>query len=528
MILLIDNYDSFTFNIYQYLREMNLEVLVKRNNEISLAGIKTLAPSHIIISPGPGHPGDAGISVELVKAFKGVIPILGICLGHQAIGEAFGGKIDRAVDIFHGKTSSIHHDGKGCFNGIKNPFTAVRYHSLAIDKISMPPELEISAVSSDGEIMGVRHKQFAVEGIQFHPESIGTEFGREILINFIKQERPKPLMQASIKKVYGGDYLTEEEARQVMDDIMSGKATASQIAGFLTALGMRGESVDELTGFARVMRRKASPVRRPAGQIVIDTCGTGGDGSGTFNISTISALVAAGAGVTVAKHGNRSITSRCGSADLLEVLGVNLSSNPDDLSLNLEKNGISFLFAPRLHSAMRYAAPVRAELGIRTVFNILGPLSNPAGADVQLLGVFSNDIREKVAQVLVNLGVKRAMVVHGSDGMDEITMTGPTFVSEINEGWIKNYTLEPREFGFEYCRGEDLQGGDLKANRDIALDILKGKQGPKRDVVLLNAGAAIYLASQTLSLNSGIHLAAETIDSGKAMAKLEQLATSTQ
>lgn len=528
MILLIDNFDSFTYNIYQYLKEMKYDVTVKRNNAISIEDIQEMKPSHIILSPGPGRPQEAGICIQVIDHFKGLVPILGVCLGHQAIGAAFGGKIVGAKELFHGKPSVIQHEDKGSFNGIKNPFTAIRYHSLVIEKISLPKELEVTAMSDDGEIMGVRHRLYSIEGVQFHPESIGTEFGGEFLVNFIDQRKERPTVQSSIKKIYSGSYLSEDEARQVMEDITSGDATPAQIAGILTALSMRGESVSELTGFARVMREKATAIAKPAGHKVLDTCGTGGDTKGTFNISTLAALVAAGSGVTIAKHGNRSVTSRCGSADVLEALGVNIQVYPEIVTKALDKLGISFLFAPRLHASMKHAVPVRAELGIRTVFNILGPLANPANADYQLLGVFSNDIREKVAHVLVNLGIKRAMVVHGSDGMDEITLTGKTHVSEINDGWIKNYTLDPLAFGMEYCTPEDLKGGNLKKNAEIVLSVLEGEKGPRRDIVVLNAAAAIYLSGRAENMDEAVRTAQETIDSGKALDKLTQMTRITE
>jgi anthranilate synthase/phosphoribosyltransferase len=523
MILLIDNFDSFTYNIYQYLREMNQPVIVKRNNVITIDEIKQMNPSHIIISPGPGRPEGAGISIDVVKEFKGLIPILGVCLGHQSIGAAFGGKIVAAISLHHGKASVIQHEEKGSFNGIKNPFSAIRYHSLVIEKISLPKELEITAVSDDGEIMGVRHKLYSIEGIQFHPESIGTEYGKELLYNFVQQKKEKPTVQSSLKRIFSGHHLTEEEAQLVMEDITSGEATPAQIAGLLTAMSMRGESVSELTGFAKVMRKKATAILKPKGVKVVDTCGTGGDTKGTFNISTLAALVASGSGVVIAKHGNRSVTSKCGSADVLEALGVNIMVYPEIVTEALKQIGISFLFAPRLHASMKYAVPVRAELGIRTVFNILGPLANPANADYQLLGVFSNEIREKVADVLVNLGVKRAMVVHGSDGMDEITLTGKTHVSEVKNGWVKNYVLDPMDYGLNYCTPEDLQGGNLKTNAEIALELLEGKKGPKRDVVILNAAATIYLAEKAPDFQTAMHLAQNSIDQGLAMKKLQAL-----
>ena len=523
MILLIDNFDSFTYNIYQYLAKMDYQVTVKRNNEITIREIRELNPSHIIISPGPGRPESAGICIDVIKTFKGKIPILGVCLGHQCIGVAFGAEIVRAAQLYHGKLSEITHDGKCLFNSIKNPFTAARYHSLVIRKVSIPEELEVTAMSEDGEIMAVRHRMYTVEGVQFHPESIGSDFGFNILDNFLKH-RPEPtIIQTAIKKVNAGNHLTDIEAEKVMDEITSGEATPAQIASILTALALKGETISELTGFARVMRQKATPIMKPRARKVVDTCGTGGDASGTFNISTIAAFVTAGAGITVAKHGNRSITSRCGSADVLEALGVNISNSPEQLAKALDKVGIAFLFAPRLHSSMKHAVPVRMEMGIRTAFNILGPLSNPARADYQIIGVFDPTITEKVAHVLIKLGLDRAMVVHGTDGLDEITLTGKTQISEIKDGWAKNYLFNPEDYQLQLCSPADLKGGDLKTNCEIALSVLEGEKGAKRDVVVLNAAAAIYLANKADDFNEAIRMAQYSIDEGAAMKKMEDL-----
>ncbi len=523
MILLIDNYDSFAFNIYQTIRKTGQEVMVKRNDAIDLAQVEELAPSHIVLSPGPGRPEKAGICIELIRKFAGKVPILGICLGHQAIGVAFGTKVVKASTLYHGKSSDIYHDGKGIFARIKSPFPAIRYHSLVIDRTFLPEELEISAWTEDNEIMGIRHKLYTIEGLQFHPESIGTENGTELLMNFLSPEPLPSIIQSAIKKVSAGIDLSEDEAEKVMNEITSGSATPAQIASFLTALAIKGEAVSEITGFVRVMRRKATPVRKPEGKILVDTCGTGGDGSGTFNISTCASFVIAGAGVCVAKHGNRSITSRCGSADLMEALGVNITPGPEILEKALQLAGLAFLFAPKLHLSMKHAVPVRVEMGIRTIFNMLGPLTNPAGADCQIMGVFDDSIMEKIARTLISLGTARAMVVHGSDGLDEITLNGSTKIVEINQGWMRHMIFDPRNYGFAYCQKKDLRGGDLKTNCEIVLSVLGGEKGPRRDVVVLNAAAAIYLAKAAQTLEEAISKAKTSIDSGAAMKKLEEL-----
>lgn len=523
MILLIDNFDSFTYNIYQDLKKLGHSVLVKRNNAITLDEIAGLKPSHIIISAGPGRPESAGVCLDVVRRFEGKIPMLGVCLGHQLIGQAFGAEIVKAPAPFHGKPSQVYHDDKGIFNGLKNPFTAIRYHSLVIKRTSLPEKLRISAWTEDNEIMAVRHKLYSIEGVQFHPESIGTDSGLTLMTNFLNSNPSPSLMQSAIRKVYAGEDLTEGDAEKAMEEISSGQSTPVQIAAFLTALGAKGESVSELTGFARVMRRKAVAIQKPSGRIVVDTCGTGGDAGGTFNISTCAAFIAAGAGVRVAKHGNRSITSRCGSADLLEALGVNIGAPPEIMERALEDIGLAFLFAPKLHLSMKHALPVRVEMGIRTAFNMLGPLINPSGAECQVIGVFSPEIMEKMARSMVNLGVRRTMIVHGSDGLDEITLTGPTRIIETRDGWIKSGTFDPHDYQYEYCRKDDLKGGELKTNCDIAMAVLDGCQGPKRDVAVINAAAAIYIAGAAGDLKDALVLAETSLDSGRAKQKLDDL-----
>jgi len=326
----------------------------------------------------------------------------------------------------------------------------------------------------------------------------------------------------AIKEVVQFKDLSVEDAYEVASEIMNGNATTSQISALLISLRMKGETVDELTGFVKVMREKAVSI--PCNKKdVIDTCGTGGDGKHTFNISTIAALVAAGAGCTVAKHGNRSISSICGSADLLEYLGVYLENSPEQVAQSIDKIGIGFLYAPILHRAMRYAAGPRRELGIRTIFNILGPLTNPAGARRQLIGIFDRRFTTLVAQVLSRCGAEHVMVVHGEDGLDEITNTGRTYVSEFCNGTVKNYTICPEDFGMQRVKLETIQVATIEENIECALKVLNREEGPKRDIVLLNAGAAIYISGKARNLKEGIELARASIDSGKALECLEML-----
>jgi anthranilate phosphoribosyltransferase len=333
---------------------------------------------------------------------------------------------------------------------------------------------------------------------------------------------------AYLERVVQRENLTAEDAHAAMQTILSGQATHAQIAGFLIALRMKGETVDELVGFARAMREAAVPVEVGLnGRTLLDTCGTGG-GDGTFNISTVAAFVAAGAGVHVAKHGNRSYSSPCGSADLLEALGIDIAFSPEQTARAIREVGIGFLFAPHVHTAMKHAAPVRAELKIRTVLNLLGPLTNPAAANTQLAGAPSERAAGLIAGALAVLGLRRGFVVHGSDGLDEITTTGPTLAFEIRDGHVEQRTLEPEDFAVRTARPEDLRGGDPAHNCEIAKAVLAGARGPHRDIVLVNAAAALVAAGMVETFLEGIAVSTVSIDSGAARGKVEALARFTR
>jgi anthranilate phosphoribosyltransferase len=329
-------------------------------------------------------------------------------------------------------------------------------------------------------------------------------------------------IREAIEKLVNRVDLVEAETVEVMNQIMIGEATPLQVAAFLTALRMKGETVEEITGAARVMREKAHRVN-VGSKMVLDTCGTGGDQKGTFNISTTAAFVLAGAGVNVAKHGNRSVSSQSGSADVLGALGVKIDAPKERVERCITEIGIGFLFAPLLHEAMKYAVQPRRDIGIRTIFNILGPLTNPAMASHQLIGIYSVQLVGVIAHVLKNLGSVRAMVVHGLEGLDEISLSGPTKIAELRDGQVKEYAIEPDEFGLKRCRVEELHGGSADQSAVIVRDVLDGKAGPTRDVVLLNSGAALYVSARATTIQDGIRLAAESIDSGKARQKLAQL-----
>lgn len=329
-------------------------------------------------------------------------------------------------------------------------------------------------------------------------------------------------IQEALAKVIDESDLTEAEMISVMTQIMEGEVGESQLASFLTALRMKGESVGEIVGAARVMRQKAETLN-VSSQNIVDTCGTGGDGGNTFNISTASAFVVAGAGITVAKHGNRAVSSRSGSADVLKCLGVNIEADKAVVEKCVEKVGMGFLFAPLMHGAMKHAAPVRKELGVRTIFNLLGPLTNPANAHAQVIGVFDRKWVLPIAQVLKELGSRHAFVVHGADGLDEISLMDKTHVAELSNGGIDEYSIGPKDFGLNLCSPEQVQGGSPEVNADIINAVLEGEAGPKADIVLLNAAAAICAGGLSGSINEGMPVARKSIASGAAKEKLNKL-----
>jgi anthranilate synthase/phosphoribosyltransferase len=524
MYAIIDNYDSFTHNLYQYLCELTTDkVEVFRNDRITVEELAAMNPAGIVISPGPGRPEQAGISVEAVKRFAGVVPLLGVCLGHQAIGYAFGANVVQARRIVHGKVDAMRLDGRGLFRGMPVSARFTRYHSLALERESLPAELEVTAVSEDGEIMGVRHREHVIEGIQFHPESIASEHGKRLLANFLRYRRePFPLttILAGLQAKKG---ITREQAEAFMDELTDGRLSDVQIAGVLASLSGSLISPEALAGFASVLRRKKRPFA--SDRRVLDTCGTGGDGLGTFNISSLAAVVAASCGALVAKHGNKGASSPVGSADFFRALGVSVDSEPAVSESLLRDTGFCFLFAPTYHGAMRHAARARSELGVRSAMNLVGPLSNPADASYQLIGVYDADLCGPVAEAAHLLGVRKVMAVHGEDGLDEISISGRTLVVEVDEtGERRDYFLTPEEFGISRRPVEQLRGGTAAENAATAMAILDGG-GPSaiREAVLLNAGAGLYVCGVARNIGEGYLMAQEALASGKAAAKLEQI-----
>ena len=528
MLALIDNYDSFTYNLVQYFGELGADIKVFRNDQVTLDELITLNPTHLVISPGPGEPiKNDGISAEAIKHFDGKIPVLGVCLGHQCLGAVFGGRVDRALRLMHGKTSRVIHDRQGIFKDVPTPFEAMRYHSLVVYE-PVPVDLKVIASTVEGEIMALKHRQHPTYGVQFHPESILTEHGKQILKNFLDMSIPTTkgenlMLKPYIAKAINRADLTPVEAEEAMNIIMTGQATPAQIGAYLVALRMKGETIAEITGSVRAMRANAVKVELAESDApVYDIVGTGGDGAHTFNISTAAAFVLAGTGRRVAKHGNRAASSQCGSADVLAALGLNLDLTPQQVGKAIDEIGIGFMFAPKFHPAMKYAIGPRKEIGQRTIFNILGPLTNPAGANIQLTGVFDPDLTEPLANVLKELGSKAALVIHGAGGTDELSTVGINRVSHLKDGAVRTYDLDPTEFDMPRATVQDLRGGTPDESAVMMRELLTGvRNGARRNAVLLNAAAA--LAAETGNFKSALEEAQDSLDGGQALARMDAL-----
>ena len=526
MILMIDNYDSFTYNLVQALRSLGREVRVAKNDEVTTAEIAAMKPEAIVLSPGPGNPDSAGVTLAAVKAFAGKVPLLGICLGHQSIAQAFGAKIVPAKTLMHGKTSRIRHDGKGLFAGLSQGFEAMRYHSLAVDRATLPDCFVVSAETEDGEIMGLRHRTLPIESLQYHPESIGTPEGIEQLRNFVRGSTASPSApsapprRAAVRSPLGP---AAENAHRVMASLMRGEMSDAEIAALLNDYNARGVSEDVLVGSVLAMREAGVKVEVDAAAAV-DIVGTGGDGHHTFNVSTAAAFVAAGAGAVVAKHGNVAATSKCGAADVLRALGYDLSLSPERVAQCIRDLGIGFLFARELHPAMKYAANVRRQLGCKTVFNLLGPLTNPAGVRRHAIGVYDPKLAPLFAKVLRALGSERALIFSGENGLDEISPSGLTFVTELRDGVISSRLMDAGELYGESFPADDLKGGSPEENAEQLRGVLSGRiGGARRAATIVNAAAALTVAGKAESFAEAVGMARASIDSGAALAKLEGL-----
>lgn len=531
MILVIDNYDSFTFNVVQALEcATREEIKVVRNDEATVEQLAAMEPSHLIVSPGPGNPSGAGVSVEAIRYFAGKIPVLGICLGHQAIGEAFGAKIIQAKFIKHGIVEEIDLDGRGVFRTIGKTAKFTRYHSLVIDETTLSSDFEVTARAKDGDIMGIRHKTMPIEGVQFHPESIASQACQELFKAFLNYRRDNlPVAEYLRQLLEEKKPLTRDQASFFMENLTDGTMDEKATAAILTAMAARGlPTADEMTGCAGALLKKKTPLpleNNAVNTSLAEIVGTGGDGKGSFNISSLSALVAASCGQSVAKHGNRAVSSKSGAADFFENLGIKIMAEPEKTANLVQQTGFGFLMAPVYHSAMRFAAPVRKALGIKTIFNVLGPLLNPANAGYEVLGVYSEGLMEDYARAAKALGAKRVMVIHSRDGFDEISPCEPTDVFQINDdGKEYRYVIEPGKFGIDGASEDELEGGSGADNAKLAMEVLNGG-GRKtiRAAVGLNAGAVLYLSGKAKTLKDGYDMAVSAISNGTALRKLQEI-----
>ena len=538
-ILFIDNIDSFTYNLVDQLRNSQHHVTIYRNTipaDVIVEKLSQMQNPILMLSPGPGAPSEAGCMPELLKRLKGKLPIIGICLGHQAIVESYGGSIVPAGDILHGKASLIEHDEQAMFKGLPNPLPVARYHSLKGENI--PKTLTINALCNN-IVMAVRNEEDRVCGFQFHPESILTIQGVKLLEQTIEwalnpsQKTAQPKQEAIIdkqeyniqpilNKLYLGQVLSQQESKILFNLIIQGKIEPTVLATAIISMKVRGEKPDEIAGAAQALLENADSFAIPD-YAFTDIVGTGGDGTNSINISTASAFVAAALGYKVAKHGNRGVSSKSGSSDVLSALGIKLNMPAEDSRKALDELGVCFLFAQQYHSGFRHAAPVRQQLKTRTIFNVLGPLINPSRPKRILLGVYHPDLIKPIAETLTMLGYTHAYVVHGS-GMDEVAIHGETQVAEVHNGKIRYFTLTPQDFGLQQYTLKDIEGGTPEMNRDMLIAILQGHGKPAHEAAIAaNVAMLMSLFGQS-DLKQNAKQAIEMMRSGKAYQLLQQLA----
>lgn len=525
-ILLLDNIDSFTYNLADQLRANGHHVVIYRNvvpAQTLIERLATMTNPILMLSPGPGTPSEAGCMPELLTRIRGKIPVIGICLGHQAIVEAYGGYVGQAGEILHGKASRIEHDGQAMFANLPNPLPVARYHSLVGSNI--PAGLTVNA-SFNGIVMAVRHDADRVCGFQFHPESILTTAGSRLLeqtLSWVQQKREQSnVIQPILENLYQAQVLSQLESHQLFSAVVRGEIKPEQLAAVLISMKVRGEQPQEIAGAATALLENAAPFPRPD-YLFADIVGTGGDGSNSINISTASAFVAAACGLKVAKHGNRSVSSKSGSSDLLAAFGINLDMSAEKSRHALDNLGVCFLFAPKYHTGFRHAMPVRQQLKTRTLFNVLGPLINPAHPPLALIGVYSPQLVEPIAETLRMLGYQRAAVVH-SGGMDEVSLHAPTIVAELNQGEINCYQLTAADFGLMPYQQQQLTGGTPEENRDILTRLLQGKgEAAHEAAVAANVAMLMRLFGEE-DLSANARQVLDVLRSGAAYDKVIALA----
>jgi anthranilate synthase/phosphoribosyltransferase len=522
-IIIIDHFDSFTYNLAQMLRSVVAdEVRVVRSDAFAVGDFDGADVDGIILSPGPGRPEEYPASIELALRHAGRKPILGVCLGHEIIVAAFGGVIRKARRVMHGKTDEMLLDGRGCFRNIPSPSSFMRYHSLIADP-ELPSCLEACAWSrADGDVMAVRHREYQIEGVQFHPESVGSESGRKVVENFFNYRRePFPTRQ-TLSRLLAGESIGRDAARAFMLEAAEGNLTDAQTAGFLCAFEAKGATAEEIAGCASVLAEKCVPF--VANVPTLDIVGIGGDNKGSFNLSSMASLVAAACGQAVAKHGGRAVSSFCGSADFFAELGYPLALPPRAAERLLEKTGFAFLFAPVYHSAMKHATTARRQLAVRTLMNLLGPLTNPAKARYQLLGVPDVGLLHPMADAAMLLGTGRVMTIRSEDGMDEISCAAPTRCVLAENGERREFVFDPAEAGVTGRLSDSLKGGTAEDNAAIARRLLDGDEAEGvMDAVCLNAGAGLFVAERAGDIADGFRQAKAAFADGRVKRTLAEI-----
>lgn len=528
MFLFIDNYDSFTYNIVQIFQGLGRNPLVLTNDDpriLDMAADPSL--ECVCISPGPGNPKTAGFCLEFLARLPKHVPVLGVCLGHQCLGEFAGASVVKAPFVMHGKCSEITHDGTGLFSGIENPMKVGRYHSLVVESKDdfSNPMFSVTARAPEGEVMALRYKDRPWVGIQFHPESILTPEGRKLLANFPQAIQPEGSAAASVPAVLEalaqGRDLSAEMAAHAFAALMDGRMSDAQAGSFLMGLRMKGESSLEIAHAVNTALARSLRVDGITGAC-IDIVGTGGDGKHSFNCSTAASLVMAGLGYRVVKHGNRAVSSSCGSADALESLGVPLDVSPDEAARMVERSGFAFLFAPKFHPSFRNIGPIRKELGMRTLFNLIGPLLNPARPSHLLMGVAKPELVDLISDAIRQSHIEKAIVVCGAGGYDELTQLGKATLKLIDHGRVVSMELDPAEFGFKPCEEAAL----AVESREEAVKVLKrilAGEGPAAmmDMLALNVGLAMFLMEAHAELRSCMARAREAVYAGVGRRVLE-------
>ena len=521
MFLFIDNYDSFSWNLVQAFYALGRKPVVHANDDPRILELATSPELEAVcISPGPSHPRNAGLCLEFLKRLPASVPVLGVCLGHQLLGYFAGAEVSRAPYVMHGKSSDIIHDGAGLFSGLPNPMTVGRYHSLVVQsKEDEPnPRFTVTSRGPEGEVMALRYNDRPWVGIQFHPESILTPNGLQLLGNFpdnvVSSGQKEKRISRILDALAAGQDLTADMAAAGFADIMDGRMTPAQAGCFLMGLRMKGETPLEMAHAVGIALGRANRVEGLEGDC-IDVVGTGGDGRNSFNCSTATALTLAGMGYRVVKHGNRAVSSSCGSADALEGLGFPLDVAPEDVRRLLDERNFAFLFAPNFHPSFRNVGPIRRELGIRTLFNLLGPLINPARPTHILLGVARPELVELLAETLRQSHIRKAAVVYGAGGYDEVTPLGPTKMMIIHNGRLTPMSLDPLDYGIQPCNPEELAVHSKSEAVDVLKNILAGN-GPRAmmDMVILNVGVAMFLLEEHMDLSVCMAKAREAVCAG--------------